>query len=800
MPKLMIWTSSEAHAVERVFASVLRSFRPDVPEHEFVVHKVGDVPPDVREGDILLCCGDKPLESLRVAKIVPKNRTVNSMREKPISAPTGGTIMVTYDPRLVNMEPEKQEIIEWDVRLAVRVLRTRSLMPEIGSYKYVNDYGPMIEWIKAEYARKGNKAVDVSCDTETMGFYAWYPDKDIVSISFTAQPETAELLYLGPQKPPIPLDPDVDLFSQIQWLLTTPMVKTRFANGKYDLIWIGEKWGIECTNFRFDTMLVGTLLNENRSNSLNVHTKTLTPMGGYDDPFNAKYDKGKMETIPAEEDLLVYAGGDTDACQRVADVLRDELTDDPALTRFYITILHPAARAFEKIERRGVHIDVDKFHVLRDDLQKLIKEGEKTTLDLLPNKMKIKYRDRIDDQIAKGKNPMLPSILKEFFFSPSGLNLKPKEKTEKTGEPSMAKSHLRQFAHVPEAMAMVEALTNVDTASKTLSTFVEGFLKHLRPDGLLHPQYFLGKAEFEGHDDDDSGTVTGRLSAKDPPFQIIPKKTKWAKRVRECFTAPPGKVLISIDYSQGELKVVACFAPEPTMLQAYEDGLDLHAVTGAKLAQVDLKEFLTWKENEDAELAALFEKNRGNAKPANFGLLYGQQVEGFMAYAWANYGIRLTYDEAEKMRNAFFELYPGLLQYHDRQRNLVGMSGMVRSPLGRIRHLPQIKSTDRMIRSKANRQAINSPIQSTLTDMMIWAIALIDREYPNGEIGVVGMIHDALIAYVPESDVNLWAGRAVQIMSNLPFHEVGWKPQLPFTVDVEAGSNLANVKKLKLVA
>ena len=109
-------------------------------------------------------------------------------------------------------------------------------------------------------------------------------------------------------------------------------------------------------------------------------------------------------------------------------------------------------------------------------------------MSLLPNRMRIKYRERIDNQLYDGKSPLLPSILKEFFFSAHGLNLKPKELTGKTQEPSMKKSHLRQFADVPEAMAMVAALTELDGASKTLSTFVEGFLKHLGPTaGCIRP-------------------------------------------------------------------------------------------------------------------------------------------------------------------------------------------------------------------------------------------------------------------------------------------------------------------------
>jgi len=107
---------------------------------------------------------------------------------------------------------------------------------------------------------------------------------------------------------------------------------------------------------------------------------------------------------------------------------------------------------------------------------------------------------------------------------------------------------------------------------------------------------------------------------------------------------------------------------------------------------------------------------------------------------------------------------------------------------------------DRMIKSAAERQAINSPIQGCLTDMMIWAIALMEDAYPNSGLEIVAMIHDALIAYVPAGEEQLWAGRVTQIMSQLPFDQVGWEPQLVFTADAEAGFDLAHLEVLKLAA
>lgn len=799
---IYIWTAADQGAIGKTFGNTLKAMKPHIPPHQFVGWNALKDPPKLQSGDVLLASGTKILNTLQDLKIAPKGRTVNSMREKLMPG-LGGNILVTYDPQVVNSEPDKQALIDWDLRLAQRLHATGSLAPVVGKYRYVPNFTDVIDRIEQLYLETG-LPVDTALDLETMGFIPWYPDKDIITVQVTVDRGTADVLYLGPQEHPVELDaepsPGVSLFDQIDFLLNSPMVKLRGANLKFDLVWILVKWGLRCTNFKFDTLLVGSLLNENRSNSLNVHAKIYTPLGGYDDDFNGQFDKSKMEEIPAGANLLTYAGGDTDACQQVADAQKEELLQDRALTKFYITVLHPAARAFEEVERRGVLVDQEKFAILRQDLTKEVDEGYMQAVELLPPTMKVKYRDRIDDQLANGKSPMLPSILNEFFFGAKGLKLKPKMITEKTKKPAMSKTHLKMFADVPEAAEMLAALTRADSAAKTRSTFVDGFVKCIRPDGYIHPTYFLAHAEFEGFDGDDSGTDTGRLSAKGPAFQIIPKKTIWAKRIRGCYPAPPGKAILMLDYSQGELRVVACVGKERAMLEAYENGMDLHSLTGSQLAGVPYDEFIDWKSSDDAKLTKMFEDIRGRAKAGNFGLLYGMGAAGFQKYAWASYGLKLTLEEAENIRDLFFETYPGLLAYHDKQRKLVKMHNMVRSPLGRVAHLPTINAWDNEIRSKAERKAINSPIQATLSDMMIWAIALIEDAYPNDEIAVVGMVHDALMAYVDEDKVLLRAQQAAEIMGNLPFHELGWEPQLLFPADAEAGITLATLDEVKMYA
>lgn len=275
----------------------------------------------------------------------------------------------------------------------------------------------------------------------------------------------------------------------------------------------------------------------------------------------------------------------------------------------------------------------------------------------------------------------------------------------------------------------------------------------------------------------------------------IPKKTKWAKKIRACFPAPPGYRFFQRDFSQGELRVVACVADETNMISAYKNGMDLHCLTASGFSGRSYEEFLAL-EKMDSDL---YEELRRGAKAGNFGLLYGMGAEGFMEYARINYGVHLTLAEATKRRDAFFALYPGLLAYHDSSKNFVRHHQYVRSPLGRIRHLPLVKSKDSFVRSGAERQAINSPIQATLSDMALWSIAIIDQQRP--DIQIVGMTHDSIYGYVHEDTWEEDLNQMGDVMSNLPFESVfGWKPQLSFPSDAEIGSTMADLKKYKKVA
>ncbi len=773
---LVFWTGANKALLNKVVGEVLETLDPP-PAYKQI--DVGEQPYVPLEGEVCLVMGAKRLDILKQAGVCPKNRALTTLRGRVFDSGLGGHYLLTFDPAILDQKPSQREEIRWDVRLAERFMRTGSLEPEVGEYAWVNDLSGLVAYVEKHGTCA--KPVDIGFDTETLGLYPWYDSARILSLQFCPE-EGVAIAYKVPEDGKLPYS----VWADLNWFLHTPAIRVRMANGKFDLVWIAEKWGIECTNFKADTLLIGSLLDENRSNSLNTHAKLFTTMGGYDDSFDAKYDKGHMDLVP-DDDMLVYACGDADATLRTSNVLLRKLKDDKRLARFYVKLLQPAARAFEKIERRGVLVDVERYYALGEELDKEIASLEKQAIKLLPRQLRAKYKDNLS--ISR------PAILQDYFFSAYGLNLKPKVLTDKTKKPSTAHNHLQMFGDHPKAATMCGLLHQLNVAKKIKSTYVDGFLKHLRPDGRLHPTYFLfaGNAELDA----DGGTVTGRLSAKDPAIQTLVKRGKWAKPLRRCYPAPPGMVAWQADYSQVELRLVACIACEPNMIKAYKEGIDLHAKTAAAKHGYKLEDFMALEEENPDKFEAL----RYGGKAGNFGLCYGISPAGFVIYAWDTFGLKITLEEATKDREAFFQTYPGLLTWHSKYRNLVHKQGFVRSPLGRIRHLPHIYSSDREIRAKAERQAINSPVQATGSDLPLLAAGLWEAEPENQktEVEIVGGTHDSLYGYVPEDGAVERLAPLKHLMENLPVTELfGWKPQLSFPVDMEIGPTLADLKKVKI--
>lgn len=776
---LIIWTDADDDTFREVVIPPLQKLRKGIEYKKMTFNKKEDSVYLPKKGEYVLAMGAGTLDALKKNDITVKNLGLEKQRETIIESPKGGAWIITYSPYVIKKEPSKVPLFHWDLVLIDRYSRTKSLEPIIGEYEWVEDFSETIQYIKDKYEHTG-KPVDVALDTETVGLYPWYEDKGIVCVQITVEVGQAQVVYtLGHINIGL-------IIEQLDWLLNTDKVSLKGANLKYDLLWLRVKWGLTCANFKMDTLLVGSLIDENRSNSLSNHVKEYAPdLGGYDSTMNTRYDKGRMDLIP-KEDLLTYAGGDTDGDLRVAIKERELLKDNPKLGNFYVNLLHPASRVFEDIEYHGLIVDRKEMAKVKNMLEAKIDECHREILNLFPRKLKMKYADK--------ENLFTPAIIKQYLFSPYGLNLKPKMTTP-TGLPTIKEDHLKMFTGVPEAAEFLKWYKELNSASKSLSTYVVGFAEHIRPDGRFHPSYALYKGDLYGSGGDEAGTNTGRLSAQDPAVQTIPKRTKWAKHLRRCYPAPEGYDFWQIDYSEGELRVAACIADEPRMIEAYNKGLSLHAKTGALLSGRDIEGFLALKE-EDKDL---FSSLRTKAKAANFGLLYGLQAQGYKEYARVGFELELTMAEAEEHRRLFFDAYPELEIWHTRFTNMAHRYGEVESPLGRVRHLPLIHSNDWKLRSKAERQAINAPVQGCLSDLCLLGAVYVRQRFTPKEVWIAGMTHDSLYGYIPKEHTMERLREMKYIMENLPLKQkFNWEPQIPFIVDAEVGPNMADLEEVDL--
>lgn len=795
---LVLWTGAPYAAVQRLVDSCLpRTCDWTTWDGSGPWAPAGDGLPKVDPDDVVLAMGTAALRVLQAAGLVAKGRSIGSVREQPIELPSKAQLLVTYDPDVVDVEIKLLADLQCDLRLAHRLLTTGTTTPQLGRYEWVTSFKPVFEEVDAEWRRTG-KPVPVEHDIEYTGD-AFGKGRSLTS-QFCVHPGHVYIMKFGPK------GPTKKQLAEHRRIFTDKRVSIGGASYKSDVLWMMRHWGLRPTNYKFDHVLVGSLLNENRSNSLNMLAKTYTDLGGYDDAFNRRWDKSRMD-VPLEQapdEFRDYACGDPDAGARMRPILRNQLVKDAALARFYTKLLHRANRAFERVENRGVLVDLEAYRKLADELGTkdgdtgYIADKRREFLELLPPRVLAKYRDN--------PSPTRPNLISDAFFdassswtggSKAGLRLKPikwianVDRKTQLPVPSTSSKHLARFWHVEKARPLIQCLADYNAACKTRDTYVDGFLEHLKPDSRFHPFYFLFKGVLDDNDEE-GGANTGRTSCKNPAWQTLPKHTKWAKKLRACYPAPPGHVILSWDFSQGELRIAACLANERTMLDAYTRGLDLHVLTAARLSGLSYEDMLLLGKTDPARYDAL----RSRAKAGNFGLLYGMGVEGFIEYARNAYGVVLTYNEAETIRDTFFATYTGLEPWYQVQHQLAERYGMVRSPLGRVRHLPMIYSRDRATRSKAYRQAVNSVVQGTLSDLCLWAIAEVEEQHPEAEI-IIGMTHDNILGYAPIEQAPFWAREVKRVMETLPITETfGWKPQIAFPVDCEMSTTtMAELKK-----
>ena len=288
--------------------------------------------------------------------------------------------------------------------------------------------------------------------------------------------------------------------------------------------------------------------------------------------------------------------------------------------------------------------------------------------------------------------------------------------------------------------------------AKLNSTYVEGLLGAINPNtGRVHTSYSM------------VGAATGRLSSSDPNLQNIPIRTEDGRKIRQAFIAKPGHKLMSLDYSQIELRLLTHFADVPTLQEAFLNGEDIHVRTA-----VDV-------------FGAIFEdvtpQLRRRAKTVNFGIIYGISAFGLAQQ------LAITNKEASQIINAYFERYPGIQEYMLSSIRQAREHGFVSTVMGRKVHISGINDKNSMIRQFAERQAINAPLQGSNADIIKRAMIKIYEFLKSTNTKLLLQVHDELVFEVPDSEVDVVSVKLKEIMENVI------KLKVPLLVDIGVGQN-----------
>lgn len=607
----------------------------------------------------------------------------------------------------------------------------------------------------------------VAFDLETTGFDEHAPDAAIVSACTTVLHGSELTVYA------FPLWHRASVW-QSRWKTVVGHLRNaimdcprRIAhNAKFDCRWMAEfTLGVEIT---FDTMLAAHLLDENRARGLKPLAQLLLGAPAWDIKI-----KGGKNAIPwylqhTLKDILRYNALDTWHTMRLYRRFRQELLEQPRLARLMTSLMAPGSNAFVDVERSGVYVFRDKLTTNRQTTLETLADFDRQLMDWVPE----------DTPYPVNFNPS--KFLQWWLYDHLGLPILERGKSG----PSTKEEVL---SHLAEHHPSIPILLQRKVWNKYETSFFRPYTEQITPDSRIHTTFKL------------SGTVTGRLSSGKADLE----KVTGAKQVRGVnlqqvprnplvrgiFGAPPGSTFVEFDYSQIELRVAAFLADEPTMKHLYQTGQDIHMtmamrMTGKPKSQVAKEE-------------------RKKAKAVNFGFLYGMGWRKFIETAWNNYGLTVTEEEAQIFRKAFFDEFPRLIDWHARQRRLAHKYKRVESPIGRIRHLPDIDSEDRGVQNEAERQAINSPVQGFGSDLATLSMIRIVRALKKRNLStrVIGTVHDAINFEVPDRELPTVLPLVKRLMETPPLERLfGVEMTVPIIADCKIGSAWGEAEEIDDVA
>ena len=519
-------------------------------------------------------------------------------------------------------------------------------------------------------------------------------------------------------------------------------------NAKFDRKWL-HRMGIDVV-FRYDTMLAFHLIDETKELSLETLAAVYLGQRGWG--------KGKVKFDPPDplEKMGTYNGIDTALTYALFDLGGGELSRYPRRVKLFKDALMPALDVYARGEMHGVWVDQDRLSQVEAQLRSEIAHIEEKAC-------------RLAGKPEGSVNWNALQQVGEILHKELGI---PSTRSTKTGRPALDLGTLKE---IEGAHPIVPLLIERSKKNKLLS-FLVNWRGHLDENSRLHPSFNL------------AGTATGRRASSDPEqsertrrgapnMMTVPAEAD----IRSIIGAPPGWKLIVADYSQIELRVAAILFGEEKMAQALRDGVDVHLMAASSLTGKPMDQ--------------ITKQERDGGKVMNFGLLYLMDSEGLREYAFNNYGVVMTSEEAKEAKRVHFEeTWPQLSNGHRKYTEIVQQIGGVESPLGRYRHLPNIQSTYYKERMGAIRQAVNAPVQAVPPDMILIAISRLPYDET---CFYLGDVHDSAIFEVRDDKVDEWAARIRDAMENVPLAEFGWNPDMVFPVDLKIGQHWGESMKVE---
>ncbi|MBO1019269.1 DNA polymerase I [Methylobacterium sp. SD274] len=620
-------------------------------------------------------------------------------------------------------------------------------------YETITSLGQLEAWI-AEAREAGVVAVDTETDSLDAN------NANLVGVSLAVAPGRAAYIPLAHLEP-VAASEASDLFGDakaatgqfspvggqipidaaltaLKPLLEDPGVLKVGQNIKYDwLVFRRQTVAIEIAPFD-DTMLISYVLDAGKGGH-SMDELARRHLGHQPITFSDVAGTGKakvtFDRVPLDK-ATAYAAEDADVTLRLWRMMKPRLVAERRVT-VYETLERPLIPVIARMEAAGIRVDRNMLSRLSGDFSQIL----------------VRLEEEIQEDAGERFQVSSPKQIGDILFGKMGLPGAKKTPSGQWATPATLLEELAQAGHeLPKKILEWRQL------AKLKSTYTDSLQQHAdRETDRVHTSFSL------------AATTTGRLSSSEPNLQNIPIRTEEGRRIRRAFVAPEGRKLISADYSQIELRILAHIADIPQLRQAFEDGVDIHAATASAMFGVPLKDMTS--------------DLRRRAKTINFGIIYGISAFGLADR------LGIGREEASAFIKQYFERFPGIRAYIDDTKKLCRDLGYVTTLFGRVCHYPQIRSNNPNERASVERQAINAPIQGSAADIIRRAMVRMEQALRAEKLNVTMLlqVHDELVFEAPEDEVEKALPVIRRVMVEAPAPALTLR--VPLVVEAQAAGN-----------